>query len=112
MEGQRLDRLDDAMQLQLQFILYFLPVSSGFHFHTHAFRSLIRVFYALRTVHITPVTSHQHALQHGYKAVAGQYGPDSHLPCRNQHPLPTKSVEKVGNCENRYLKSHGGTKVG
>jgi hypothetical protein len=43
-EGQSLDRLDVAMQLQLQFIVYFLPVSSGSHFHTHSFRSLFRVF--------------------------------------------------------------------
>jgi hypothetical protein len=96
MERKRLDRLDVAIQLQLQFIIYFLPVSSGFYFHTHAFRSLFRVFYALRTVHITPVTSHQHAPQHGYNAVAGQCGAGSHLPRKNRHPLPTKSAEKVG----------------
>jgi hypothetical protein len=83
MEGQRLDSLDTAMQLQLQFIIYFLPVSSGFHFHTHSFRSLFRVFYALCTVHITPVTSHQQAPQHGYNAVAGLCGAISHLPRRN-----------------------------
>jgi hypothetical protein len=96
MERQRLDRLDVAMQLQLQFIIYFLPVSSGFHFHTHAFRSFFRVFYALRTVHITPVTSHKHAPQHGYNAVAGQCGAGSHLPRKNRHPLLTKSAENLG----------------
>jgi hypothetical protein len=64
-DGQRFDRFyvticTNAMQLQLQFIIYFFPASSGFHYHTHVFRSLFRVFYALRTVHITPVTSHRH----------------------------------------------------
>jgi hypothetical protein len=57
--------------------------------------SLFRVFYALRTVHITPVTSHQHAPQHGYKAVAGQCSTGSYLLRRNLHPVPTKSVEKL-----------------
>jgi len=52
----------NAMQLQMQFIIRFLPVSSGFHFHTHAFRSLLLVFYALRTVHVTSVTSHQYGI--------------------------------------------------
>jgi hypothetical protein len=61
MEGQRLDRLDIAMQLHMQFIIYFLPVLSGFHFYTHVFRSFFRVFYALRPVHITPVTSRTRA---------------------------------------------------
>jgi hypothetical protein len=64
-DGRRFNRFyviicTNAMQLQVQFIIYFLPVSSGFHFYTHAFRSLFRVFYALRTVHITPVTTHQY----------------------------------------------------
>jgi hypothetical protein len=61
--------------MQVQFIIYFLFVSSGFHFHTHAFRSLLRVFYALRKVHVTPVTLHRHAPHHGYNAVAGKCGP-------------------------------------
>ena len=52
----------NAMQLQVQFIIHFLPVSSGFHFHTHAFSSLLCVFYALRTGYVTFVTSHQHGL--------------------------------------------------
>jgi hypothetical protein len=107
-----LDRLDIALQLQLQFIIYFLSVSSVFHFQTHAFCSLFRVFYALRTVHITPVMSQQHAPQHGYNAVAGQCGAGSHLPRRNRHPLPTTSFENVGNCESRYFKSHGRKKIG
>jgi len=79
-----------AVQLQVQFIIYFLPVSSGFHFHTHVFRSLPRVFYVLRTVHVTPVTSHQHAPHHGYNAVAGECGAGSHLLRTNRHSLPTK----------------------
>jgi len=37
----------------LQFLIHLLPVSSGFHFYTHAFRSLLRVFYALPIVHDT-----------------------------------------------------------
>jgi len=40
--------------LQLQFLIHLLPVSSGFHFYTHAFSSLLRVFYALPIVHNTP----------------------------------------------------------
>ena len=55
----------NATQLQVQFIIHFLPVSSGFHSYTHAFRSLLRVFYALRTVPVTSVMSHQHAPHHG-----------------------------------------------
>ena len=51
----------------MQFIIHFLPVSSGFLFHTHAFRSLLRVIYALRAVHVTSVMSHNT----GYNAVAG-----------------------------------------
>jgi len=35
------------MQLQLQFSIHFLPVTSGFHIYTLAFRSLLRVVYAL-----------------------------------------------------------------
>jgi hypothetical protein len=51
MDGRRLDRFYvivciNAMQLQVQFISHFLPVSSGFHFHTHTFHSLLRVFNA------------------------------------------------------------------
>jgi len=39
----------------VQFISHFLPVSLGFHFHTHAFRSLLRVFIAQPTVlDVTP----------------------------------------------------------
>jgi hypothetical protein len=41
---------DDDIRLQLQFIIHFLPVSSGFHMDTRAFRSLLRLVYALPTV--------------------------------------------------------------
>jgi len=39
--------------LQLQFLIHLFRVSSGFHFYTHAFRSLHGVFYALPIVHDT-----------------------------------------------------------
>jgi len=39
--------------LKLQFLIHLLSVSSGFHSCTHAFRSLLRVFYALPIVHDT-----------------------------------------------------------
>ena len=41
--------------MQLQFIIHFLPVASGFHIYTRAFRSL-RVVYALSTVQGTSST--------------------------------------------------------
>jgi hypothetical protein len=97
------------MKLQVQFIIYFLPVSSGFHFYTHAFRSLIRVFYALCTVHITPVTSHQYALHHGYNAVVGQCGAGSHQLRRNLHLFQTKLGRKGGKGE--MLWAHTGPTV-
>jgi len=37
----------------LQFLIYLLPVSSGFHFDTHALHSLVCVLYALPIVHNT-----------------------------------------------------------
>ena len=99
-DGRMLDRFYviicmNAMQLQVQFISHFLPVSSGFHFHTHAFHSLLRVFITQHTVHITSMTSHQHAPHHGYNAVARQCGAGSHLLHTNHHALVTKYVEKV-----------------
>jgi hypothetical protein len=104
-DGRLFDRFyviicTNAMKLQVQLIIYFLPVSSGFHFYTHAFRSLIRVFYALCTAHITPVTSHQYAPHHGYNAVAGLCGAGSHPLRRNRRPFQTKKekVEKVKYC--------------
>jgi hypothetical protein len=53
-DHRRLDRFYvficiNAMQLQVQFFIYFLPISSGFHFHTHAFHLLLRVFIAQPT---------------------------------------------------------------
>jgi hypothetical protein len=80
----------NAIQLQVQFINHFLPVLSGFHFYAHALCSLLHVFIAQPTVHVTSVTSHQHAPHHGYNAVAGQCGAGSHLVRTNQYPLPTK----------------------
>jgi hypothetical protein len=80
----------NAMQLQVQFITHFLPLTSGFHFHTHAFRSLLRIFITQPTVHITSVTSHKHTPQHGYNAVARQCGAGSYLLHTNHHALPTK----------------------
>jgi len=41
------------MQLQLQLIIHFLPVPSGFDIYTLAFRSLLRVVYALPTAQDT-----------------------------------------------------------
>jgi len=59
-DGRSLDRLYvisciTAMQLQVQSISHFHPNLPGFHFHTHAFRSLLRVFIAQPTVRdVTP----------------------------------------------------------
>jgi hypothetical protein len=59
-DGRRLDRLYviiciNTMQLQVQFVSHIHPISSGFHFHTHAFRSLLRVLIAQPTVpDVTP----------------------------------------------------------
>jgi hypothetical protein len=99
-DGLKLDRFYviiciNATQLQEQFIIHFLLVSSGFYFHTHVFRSLLRIFYELPTVHVTSVTLHQYALHHGYNSVAGDSGAGSHLLHTNRHSLPTKYVEKV-----------------
>jgi len=88
MDEQRFDSLYviiciNAMQLQVQFISHFHPVSSGFHFHTHAFRSLLRIFIAQPTVRdVIPAR--------GYNAVVVQCGAGSHLLRTNRHPLPTK----------------------
>jgi hypothetical protein len=58
-DGQRLDRFYViiciiAMQWQMQCISRFLLVSSGFHFHEHAFRSLLRVFMHYPTCTLRP----------------------------------------------------------
>jgi hypothetical protein len=65
-----------AMQLQLQFIIHFLPVSSGLHIYTNAFRSILRVAYALPTVQDKCRLQH-----HGYNDVAD----DSWRKCRLLH---------------------------
>jgi len=47
----------NVMQLQVQFVSHFLPISSGYHFHTHAFHSVLHVFIAQSTTvpDVTPV---------------------------------------------------------
>ena len=87
------------MQLQVQFISYFLPVSSVFHFHTHAFRSLLRVFIAQLTVHVTSVTSHQYAPHHGYNAVAGAVWRRQPSTAHESAPAPDKIDRKGGEGE-------------
>jgi len=47
------------LHLQLQFIIHFFPVSSGFRRDTRAFRSLLHVVYALHTVQGTFSTNAQ-----------------------------------------------------
>ena len=74
-------------------IHYSLPVSSGFHIHTHAFRSLLRVVYALPTVHDTS-TRKCRLPHHGYNAVADDSWVGSHLVPRITHWLLTEKVEK------------------
>ena len=68
------------MQLQLQFIIHFLPVPLGYYIYTLAFRLLLRVVYALPTVQNTS-TSKCRLLYHGYKAVTN----DSWRKCRLLH---------------------------
>ena len=88
---------------------HFLPVSSGFHSYTHAFRSLLRVFYALSTVQDTcsknaqvscattscPWRDTNTCCNHGYNAVADDSCASSHLLTRIRHSLPIEEVEKV-----------------
>jgi len=59
----------NAMQLKLQFIFHSHPLSSGFHMDTRAFRSVLRVVYALPTVQGTCSTRNCRLLYHGYNAV-------------------------------------------
>ena len=73
-----------AVRLQLLFLIHLLPVSWGCYFHTHAFRSLLRIFYALPIVHDTssknvklssattsfPWRHTNTCKDHGYNAVA------------------------------------------
>jgi hypothetical protein len=58
-DGRRLDRFYviicmNATQLQVQFIIHFLPVSPGFHFHTH-----------MHSVHFSAFSVHYHSARHG-----------------------------------------------
>jgi hypothetical protein len=66
------------MQLQLQFIIHFLSVSSGFHMDTHAFRSLLRVVCVLPILQGTCSTPNCRLLYHGYNVVTD----DSWRKCR------------------------------
>jgi hypothetical protein len=72
------------------------PSHLSFHFQKHAFRSLLRVFYALRTVHVKAVTSHQHAPHYGYNAVVGECGAGCHLLRTNRHSLPKNRSKMWG----------------
>jgi hypothetical protein len=113
-DGRRLDRFYviiciNAMQLQVQFFSHFLPVSSGFHFHTRAFRSLLCVFIAQTTsVHdVTPASAASRILRSS--------GAGSHLLRMNLHLLLTKMVETVGKVKYCgpihtlwFLPDHGG----
>jgi len=99
----------------LQFLIHLLPVSSGFHFYTHAFRSLLRVLYALPIVHdtssknaklssanydprllqsyfrdVTPTPVRITDITRSRMTCAG-----SHFMPRIRHSLPIKKVEKV-----------------
>jgi len=78
--------------LQVHFISHLLPVSSGFHFHTHAFHSLLRVFIAQPTC----VTSHQHARHRGHNAVAWRRQPAT---AHELAPAPDKIGRKGGKGE-------------
>jgi hypothetical protein len=99
-DGRRLDRFYfficiNAMYLQVHFICHFLPVSSGFHFHTRAFRSLLRVFIAQPTVR--DVT--QHTPHHGYNAVAGVVWLRQLCTACDSAPAPDKIGRKGGKGE-------------
>jgi len=87
-DGRRLDKnhvIVCIIATQLQFIIHFPPVSSGFRFHTHIFRSLLRVLYASPTVQDTPsrnsqlwsanATSHEHAQESWIRGCGRSVGP-------------------------------------
>jgi hypothetical protein len=60
-DGRRLNRfyvIIFKIAMQFPFIIYFLPVSSGFHFYKHAFRSLLRFDYALPTANCRLLQRH------------------------------------------------------
>ena len=58
-ERKSVQALYIRLQLQLQFIIHFLPVSSGFRMDTRGFRSLLRVVYALPAAQGTRSTNAQ-----------------------------------------------------
>ena len=101
-----------AIAIKLQFIIHFLPVSSGFRIYTHAFLSLLRVVYALPTVQDTSTRKCRllhhgynaivddswrkcHLLHHEYNTVADDSWAGSHLVPRILHWLLTERAEKV-----------------
>jgi len=92
--------------------IHFPPVSSGFRFHTHAFRSLHRVSYASPTVQDTPSRNAElSSAKHHVRDVSGtrpgitdmrvsrKSRAGSHLLRRMRHPLATKEAEKFGKVE-------------
>jgi hypothetical protein len=104
---------------------HFLPVSSGFHFYTGAFRSLLRVFYALPTVQDTSnknaqlssaTTSFRDVTQTRAAVtdvtLSRMTCAGSHLLPRIRHSLPTEEVERVKYCgfrhTLRFLPDQGG----
>jgi hypothetical protein len=115
-DGRRLDRFHFmictiAMQLQLQFIIHIILLSSVFHIYTHAFRSLLCVVYALPTVQDTSthkccLRHHRYnavaddswrkcrLLYHGYNAIADNSWAGRHLVPRILHWVLTEKVEK------------------
>jgi len=74
-------------------IHYSLPVSSGFHIYTHAFRSLLHVVCALPTVQDTSKRK-CHLLHHRYNAVTDDSLAGSHLVLRILHWLLTEKFKK------------------
>jgi hypothetical protein len=90
-----------------------LPVLSGFHLYTHAFRSLLRLFYALpkaqhtssKNARLSATTSFpwrrtNTCKNHGYNAVADDSLAGNHLLSWNGHSLATNKVKKVEKVKN------------
>jgi len=89
----------------LQFLIHLLPVSSGFHFYTHAFRSFLRVCYVLPIVHDTstknaklssattsfPWRHTNTSKYHGYNAVADE---SRRQPFRAEDSAPAPDEER------------------
>jgi len=123
------------LQLQLKFIIHFLPVSSGFRMDTRAFRSLLRVVYALPTAQGTYSTNAQlssaisrmtlganvvcyitddswrkcRLLDHGYNAIEMTPGPAAMLCpgfCTGSRQKRSKRSKRVKYCGSiRTLRS-------